>query len=45
MLGTLTLALRSVVDFENTNGDDDDGSARRSSVNMIRFGVSTTTAK
>jgi pilus assembly protein CpaB len=38
--GTLSLALRSIADAA-TGGDDDD--ARRSSVNVVRFGVSSST--
>ena len=42
-LGTLALALRSVTDAssKDTPGDDDN-SGKRSSVNIVRFGVSTT---
>jgi pilus assembly protein CpaB len=45
-LGTLSLALRSIVDFSNNTPEvatDDNG--RQGGVNVVRFGVSTTTAK
>ncbi len=43
-LGTLSLALRSVTDAsrKDTPGDDDN-SGKRNAVNIVRFGVSTTT--
>jgi pilus assembly protein CpaB len=43
-LGSISLALRSIADA-TTNGKDteDDDNSRRSSVNVIRFGVPTTT--
>jgi pilus assembly protein CpaB len=43
-LGTLSLALRSVTDAsrKDTPGDDDN-SGKRNTVNIVRFGVSTTT--
>jgi pilus assembly protein CpaB len=40
-LGTVSLALRSVVDNAQKNTDDDQG-GRRTGVNMVRFGVTTT---
>ncbi len=43
-VGTLSLALRSVVDTSKTAGETDEGPARGSGVNMVRFGVSTTAA-
>ncbi|MGE3991739.1 Flp pilus assembly protein CpaB [Pseudorhodoplanes sp.] len=44
-VGTLSLALRSVVDTsKSTNDTDDDPASQRSGVNMVRFGVSTTAA-
>jgi pilus assembly protein CpaB len=43
-LGSISLALRSITDAHAVEKDDsDDDSARRSSVNVIRFGVPTTT--
>ena len=43
-LGTLSLALRSITDASNNDAPSDDQSdARRNSVNIVRFGVSTTT--
>jgi pilus assembly protein CpaB len=44
-LGTLSLALRSLVDFERKDkpvGPEEDGAARRG-VDVVRFGVTTTT--
>jgi len=41
-LGSLSLALRSITDANAKDGDDNDDT-RRSSVNVIRFGVGTTT--
>jgi len=41
MMGSLTLALRSIVDFGATNTEDDNAASRR--INTIRYGVSTTT--
>jgi len=42
LMGVLTLALRSIVDFErNDTTGPDDGSEQRRGVNMVRFGVST----
>jgi pilus assembly protein CpaB len=46
LMGVLTLALRSIVDFNNSNvGGEDNADPRRGSVNMIRFGVSSATPK
>lgn len=43
-LGTLSLALRSVTDASRKDmPDDDDNSGKRNAVNIVRFGVSTTT--
>src|SRR2546425_4214108 len=43
-LGTLSLALRSLVDFNSKDGPaPDDGGGRRGSVNIVRFGVTTPT--
>jgi pilus assembly protein CpaB len=43
-LGSISLALRSITDAQASDKDNsDDDSARRSSVNVIRFGVPTTT--
>ena len=43
-LGTLSLALRSLADRrqDDAEADDDDGQ-RRDGINIVRFGVSTTT--
>ena len=42
-IGTLSLALRSVVDTAKNAGEpEEDPASRRSGVNMVRFGVSTT---
>ena len=40
-LGTLSLALRSIVDTAKGSGDDGDN-AKGSGVNIVRFGISTT---
>jgi pilus assembly protein CpaB len=43
-IGTLSLALRSVTDASQKDAPtDDDNSSKRNTVNVIRFGVSTTT--
>ncbi len=43
--GTLSLALRSIVDAnKNEKSSDDDGDAKRGSVNIVRYGVSTPTS-
>ncbi len=43
-LGTLSLALRSLVDFNSKDQPEpDDGGGRRGSVNIVRFGVTTPT--
>src|SRR5471030_2709941 len=42
-VGTLSLALRSITDANSTEGESDDDGSRRSTVNLIRFGVGTTT--
>jgi pilus assembly protein CpaB len=41
-LGTLSLALRSIVDFSNKPEAATDDSGRQGGVNVVRFGVSTT---
>jgi pilus assembly protein CpaB len=43
MGGQLTLALRSIVDFEAANTEADQPLETRRNVNVIRFGVTTTT--
>ena len=40
-LGTLSLALRSLVDASKDMPDDSDEGRRRGSVNMVRFGISS----
>jgi len=46
LMGVLTLALRSITDFNNTNvGGEENPDPRRGSINMIRFGVSSATTK
>ena len=42
-MGTLSLALRSLVDADKKTPEVDDGE-RKSGINMVRFGVTTTTA-
>ena len=42
-LGTLSLALRSITDAAQQDAPADDNSSKRNAVNVIRFGVSTTT--
>jgi pilus assembly protein CpaB len=44
-LGTITLALRSLVDFQTKDTPEvtSDDNGRRSGVNMVRYGVTTTT--
>ena len=43
-MGTLSLALRSIVDFDSKEVANDEGSGgRRNSINVVRFGVATTT--
>jgi pilus assembly protein CpaB len=42
-MGTLSLALRSIVDFDTKEVAVDDTANRRSGINVVRFGVSTTT--
>ena len=44
-MGTLSLALRSLVDANKKTAEVDDGNDRKSSINTVRFGVTTTTAK
>ncbi len=41
-VGTLSLALRSVVDTGKDAKDSPDDDRKRSGVNMVRFGVTTT---
>jgi pilus assembly protein CpaB len=42
-MGTLSLALRSIVDFEAKEPVSDETPNRRGGINVVRFGVSTTT--
>jgi pilus assembly protein CpaB len=43
-MGTLSLALRSIVDFDAANDSvNDDKNDRRGSINVVRFGVTTMT--
>jgi pilus assembly protein CpaB len=42
-LGTLSLALRSLVDSDKDKPESNDEGGRRGSVNMVRFGVTSTT--
>jgi pilus assembly protein CpaB len=42
-LGTLSLALRSLVDFDKDKPESSDQGGRRGSVNMVRFGITSTT--
>jgi pilus assembly protein CpaB len=42
-LGTLSLALRSLVDFNAKDKPEPEDSGRKGGVNVVRFGVSTTT--
>ncbi|MBI3704661.1 MAG: Flp pilus assembly protein CpaB [Rhizobiales bacterium] len=42
-LGALSLALRSVTDASNKDAPEEDNSGKRNTVNIVRFGVSTTT--
>jgi pilus assembly protein CpaB len=43
-MGSLSLALRSLVDFEGTSeAPSDEKSGRRNGINMVRFGVTTMT--
>ncbi|MEA2988191.1 MAG: pilus assembly protein CpaB [Alphaproteobacteria bacterium] len=45
-MGNLSLALRSIVDFESKDGVVEEKDTRRTGVNVVRFGItSTTTAK
>ena len=43
VMGTLTLALRSIVDFKTVESQPDEETGRRS-INVVRFGVGTTTS-
>lgn len=43
MMGVITLALRSIVDFETPDTDTDDKSGARRGINMVRFGITTIT--
>jgi pilus assembly protein CpaB len=45
-LGTLSLALRSLVDFNSKDKPEEatDDGGRRGSVNVVRFGVTSTTS-
>jgi len=42
-LGSLSLALRSMADARNPKADDDSIGSKRAGVNMVRFGITTTT--
>ena len=43
--GTLSLALRSMVDANrNEKSSDDDADTKRGSINIVRYGVSTPTS-
>jgi pilus assembly protein CpaB len=42
-MGTLSLALRSIVDINGAPVDPNEGNSRRTGINMVRFGVTTTT--
>jgi pilus assembly protein CpaB len=42
-MGTLSLALRSLVDFEGLPETNNDKDTRRSGINIVRFGVTTMT--
>ena len=45
-IGTLSLALRSLVDFSSTDNSAEDDGKSRSSINVVRFGITTmSTAK
>src|SRR3954470_12132222 len=39
-MGTLSLALRSIVDFDSKEVANDEGGGRRGGINVVRFGVS-----
>jgi pilus assembly protein CpaB len=41
--GTLSLALRSLVDANKVEAKIDDGNTKRDTINIVRYGVSTTT--
>jgi len=43
-LGTLSLALRSIVDSDKDKPESTDAGGRRGSVNMVRFGVTSTSS-
>src|SRR5262245_40665272 len=46
LMGVLTLSLRSIVDFNAADNDDDDSNKEaRRNINVVRFGVSATTSK
>jgi pilus assembly protein CpaB len=46
LMGVLTLSLRSIVDFNSTDRDDEDvNTEARRNINIVRFGVSATTSK
>ncbi len=40
-LGTLSLALRSLVDSQSSTPEEDDANDRRAAINTVRYGVST----
>jgi len=45
LMGVLTLSLRSIVDFNAAGNDDDTNTEARRNINIVRFGVSSTTSK
>jgi pilus assembly protein CpaB len=45
LMGVLTLSLRSIVDFNAAGNDDDTNTETRRNINIVRFGVSSTTSK
>jgi pilus assembly protein CpaB len=42
-LGSISLALRSITDSQGTEPDSEEPDTKRTTVNVIRFGVTTTT--
>ena len=43
LMGQLILALRSIVDFESKDATVDDSQDQRRGINMVRYGITTTT--